>query len=92
MARRVREDAMSKRAALRRRALADYEIPSTEGPHDTAETASLIFTGAPAGAAGKAAARFGPKGFKVAKKAAESVAGYVKKVLKPIIVGKVKGK
>lgn len=41
--------ALARRAALRRRALQDYQIPPTEGSHESADRASLIFTGAPEG-------------------------------------------
>lgn len=89
MARRSRE-AVGRRANLRRRILEDYEIPPTEGPHESSETASLIFTGAPGGAAEKAVARFGPKGFKLAKKGTESAAKYIMRTLKPIVGKSVK--
>ena len=83
MARRVRDEAVGRRARLRRRELEDYETPPTEGPHDATE-ASLVWIGGPAGAASKTA-RFGPKGFALAKKGAESVGKHVMRVLKPIL-------
>jgi len=46
--------ATGRRAKLRKRSLADYKPPKTEGPHGSAEAASLIFTGVPEAAAGKA--------------------------------------
>lgn len=44
----------------------------------------MIFTGGAGGAASKAA-RFGPKGFKIAKRGAESAGKYAMRVIKPIL-------
>lgn len=77
--------ARGRRAALRKRAIADQTDPPTTGDLEgTERVASIIFIGAPVGAA-KAAARFGPRGFKAAKKGAESVGKYAMRTLKPIL-------
>jgi hypothetical protein len=76
----------ARRAALRRRAIAEQETPETHGPESKA---SLLMLGVPegevAGAAAKTAAKFGPKGFKAAKNVAESTGQYAMRVLKPIL-------
>jgi len=78
-------DAISRRAALRRRAMQDYRTPETTGPHESADRASLIFTGVPEGEAASAATRFGPRGFKMAKDISETTGQYAMRVLKPIV-------
>ena len=84
------EVAAGRRAKLRKRVISDMTDPETTGDLErTDRIASLIFIGAPGGAA-KSAARFGPKGFKVAKKGAESVGKYVMRVLKPVLGKSVK--
>ena len=55
----------ARRAALRRRAIEDIPEPQTTGPES--KVASLVFTGVPAGAVGKAA-KFVPKGMKAVTK------------------------
>lgn len=90
MARRDRPDATAfgRRAALRRRAIQDQKNPETTGPTEAADRASLIFTGVPEGEAGdvaKGVVGLAPKGFKLAKKGAESTSKYVMRVLKPIL-------
>ena len=81
---------MGRRAALRRRAIADQSNPPTTGDLEgTERKVSLIFIGVPVGAA-KSAARFGPRGFKAAKKAGESVSKYVLRTLKPVLGKSVK--
>lgn len=84
------ETAISRRANLRRRTIADQKDPETTGDLErTDELASLIFIGSPGGVA-KKAVRFGPKGFKIAKTGAESVGKYAMRVLKPIVSKSVK--
>lgn len=78
-------NALSRRAALRRRSLQDYRTPETTGPTEAADRASLIFTGAPEGEAASAATRFGPRGFKLAKDVTETTGQYAMRVLKPIV-------
>lgn len=75
--------AVGRRAKLRKRAIADQTTPPTYGGES--KLASLVWTGMPGGVGKKAVARFGPKGFRLAKKGAESVGRYAKRVLKPII-------
>ena len=79
----------SKRAALRKLAIADHTDPETTGDLErTDRIASLIFVGAPTGKtneAGKMIYRFGPRGFKTVRESAKTLAGYAKNKLKPII-------
>ena len=89
MARRVRELAFSRRAALRRRGIADIEEPQTTGPESN--LASLVWTGSPAGAAAKTVAKFAPRGLKtLATKAAPKLSKWVQRTLKPVLGKSVK--
>lgn len=92
MARRKRDEAFSRRANLRRRQIEDMDDPQVTGPESNA---SLLLLGVPegemAGAAKETAAKFGPKGFKAAKKVAGTVGEYAKRVLKPILSKSMKG-